>query len=288
MLNAVKMELYRMFKSRNFYTMGIILAAAVLFTTAMEEVAENTVEREAGEAAYEQEYGQEKLNEAPEDMHVGLSVEAAFKKGENITVDKMLFANIKAKFFALFMVIFAVNFSIADISSGYIKNIGGQISHRWNLVMAKAAALFVYTVFALMFCVIMQALANRIFFGYIAWEDKAVLAGYIMIQICLHFALVMICMMAALFFRSHAGSMIIAVFLCMNVQVIVYGFIDKLIAKAADTGFHIAEHTVTGKIALLPIDMTGRQSMYAVVTAAGFAAAAFLVSSLVFGKRDIV
>lgn len=285
MFNAVKMDLYRMFKSRNFYVMGIILAAAVLFSTAMEVVAEDTVEREAG---YEQEYEQEELNEAPEDMHMGLSVESVFKKGEKITVDKMLFANIRAKFFALFMVIFAVNFSIADINSGYIKNIGGQISHRWNLVMAKAAALFVYTVLSFLLCVIMQILTNRIFFGYIVWGDKAVLAGYIMTQMCLHFALVMICMMVTLLFRSHAGSMVIAIFLCMNVQIIVYGFIDKLIANVADTDFHIAEHTVTGKIALLPLDMSEKQSLYAVMTAAGFAVATFLISSLVFEKRDIV
>lgn len=283
MFNAIRMELYRMFKSRGFYVMGIIMAAAVFFTAYTErEWAKMMAEAEDGE------YGYETVIVDAESMTIGMNVETVTEPGEKITVGDMLFANMKAKFFALFMVIFAVDFSIADINSGYIKNIGGQVSHRWKLVVAKAAALLAYTVLCMVSFIILQVLANRVFFGYVHMGDGAVLARYMLTQAFLHFALLMICMAVTIFLRSRAVSMIIAVFLCMNVQVILYGFIDKLITKVMDKDFHVAEYTVTGKIELLPLDMTGKAGMGAIAVAAGFVVVMMAAGILDFEKRDIV
>lgn len=279
MFNAIGTELYRMFKSRGFYVMGIIIVAAVLFTA--------YTEREWEKKVAEGEYEYELTLDAESSVAMGMNVEAVTEPGEKITVGDMLFANMKAKFFALFMVIFAVNFSIADLSSGYIKNIGGQVSRRWNLIMAKAAALFIYTVLCMASFVVLQILANRIFFGYILMGDGAVLARYMLTQTFLHFALVIICMTVTMLLRSHAVSMIIAIFLCMNVQTILYGVIDKLLSNVMDKDFHIAEYTVTGKIALLPLDMTGKQSRGAIAVAAGFVVVMLAAGIFDFEKRDI-
>lgn len=46
----------------------------------------------------------------------------------------VFFSNAQGKFYALFLVIFAVMFATADIKSGYIKNIGGQVSQRGSLL----------------------------------------------------------------------------------------------------------------------------------------------------------
>lgn len=280
MFNAMGMELYRMFKSRGFYVMAVIIAAAVMFTAYTEKEWEKTVMEEGIE--YEQALPD------TESLSVGMSVEAVTKPGQKMTVQNMLFANIKAKFFALFMVIFAVNFSIADLSSGYIKNIGGQVSCRRNLIVAKTAALFVYTVLCMVSFLVLQVLANRIIFGYVLMGDGAVLARYMLTQAFLHFALLMICMTVTLFLRSHAASMIVAIFLCMNVQSILYDGMDRLLSNVTGKDFHMAEHVVTGKISLLPLDMTGKECRGAVAVAAGFVAVMLAAGILNFEKRDIV
>ena len=64
-----------------------------------------------------------------------------------VSVFDLFYGNIKGKFLALFMVIFAVLYSTADMTSGFIKNIAGQVRDRRGLVFAKGVSLFVYTVF---------------------------------------------------------------------------------------------------------------------------------------------
>ena len=62
---------------------------------------------------------------------------------------------------ALFLVIFTVLFSSADIGSGYIKNIGGQVRSRRNLIFSKASVLFVYTTVTMLLYFIIQILHSR-------------------------------------------------------------------------------------------------------------------------------
>ena len=46
MINCMKMDLYRMFRMKSFYVVGIILAAAVLFTTYRTVLAYNMITEE--------------------------------------------------------------------------------------------------------------------------------------------------------------------------------------------------------------------------------------------------
>ena len=82
-----------------------------------------------------------------------------------VTVFDIFFGNSQGKFYALFLVIFAVLFSTADISSGYIKNIGGQVQSRGALAISRAIALAVFTIMTLAGVFVFQAVANGIIFG---------------------------------------------------------------------------------------------------------------------------
>ena len=93
---------------------------------------------------------------------------------------------------ALFLVIFTVLFSSADIGSGYIKNIGGQVRSRRNLIFSKASVLFVYTTVTMLLYFIIQIIAQQMYFGYLEWGNGSELLRYFGIQILLHYALVLI------------------------------------------------------------------------------------------------
>ncbi len=63
-----------------------------------------------------------------ENINVGMMVTLPTEPGEKVTVYDIFFANSQGKFYALFFGDFCcVMFSTADIGSGYIKNIGGQV-----------------------------------------------------------------------------------------------------------------------------------------------------------------
>lgn len=140
MLNMLKMDLYRMFCTRSMYVIWIVMAVVIVATTAMVKMDFDAINAE--NPAQE-----EQLTEAgTEDVNVGINVELPTQRGESITVFDVFYANSMSRFYALFLVIFAVIFSTADINSGYIKNIGGQVKNRGSAYCLEGSCIgSVYT-----------------------------------------------------------------------------------------------------------------------------------------------
>ena len=131
MLNMIKMDLYRMFRTKSLYVIWIVLAVALLITTSLCKTDYDSLNEEDA-------VQQEQIAEpTAENMNVGMMVMLPTEPGEKVTVFDIFFANSQGKFYALFLVIFAVLFSTADISSGYIKNIGGQVGNRGSLIFSR-------------------------------------------------------------------------------------------------------------------------------------------------------
>ena len=228
MLNMIKMDLYRMFHTKALYVIWIVLAAAVFFTTYMSREDLQSIQRMAqentdpGETAGEEEQEEERIN-------MGMQVMIPTQPGEKVTLFDQIYANLQAKFAALFFLIFAVLYSAADIGSGYIKNIGGQVRERSSLILSRAAALLVYTVLSMALYVIFQAVCQKICFGYLIVGDTAQLWKYVGVQTVLHYALVLIAMALAVILKYNVISMTLSICLTMNVLVIFYSAIDKVI-----------------------------------------------------------
>lgn len=165
MINCMKMDLYRMFRMKSFYVVGIILAAAVLFTTYMSVLDYNMMKEEY---ANNPQVSEQEISSDGEAINLGMDVTIPTRPGEMVTVYDQVYANLHGKFIAMFMVIFAVLFSSADMSSGYIKNIGGQMKNRGTLILSKAFALFIYTVLAMLFYLIIQTAMQAVCFSGIS------------------------------------------------------------------------------------------------------------------------
>ena len=206
---------------------------------------------------------------------------------EPVTVFDMFFANTQAKFMALFLVIFAVMFSTADISSGYIKNIGGQVKNRGFLIASKTFALAVFTILSMAIFVVVQTVAVRIFFGRVMWGEPKDFLTYFGIQVLLHCALLILCMTIAILLRNNVVSMVIAVCLTMNVMSILYSAVDKIVQKAGIEDFQLIQYTLTGKISLLSMTPGVRECMEALGGAAVFGIVLAMLCGFVFEKRDI-
>ena len=266
MLNMIKMDLYRMVRTKSMYVVWIVMAAAIFFSTSMSKLDIDTMNKEA------EQQQTESIAETvePETINMGMSVFLPTQPGEKVTVFDQVYANLQAKFVALFLVIFTVLFSSADIGSGYIKNIGGQVRSRRNLIFSKASVLFVYTTVTMLLYFIIQIIAQQMYFGYLEWGNGSELLRY--------FAVVL---------NSNVFSMTIVICLCMNTMIVLYGVINHLIQKAGVENFQILKYTVTGKIALLSMSPTNKECLTAVVIAAAFGIVVTLLTGWVFRKRDI-
>ena len=266
MLNIIKMDLYRMFKTKSMYVIWIVLAAILLITTSLCKTDyELLTEKDAMK--------QEQVTEPTVDnINVGMMVTLPTEPGEKVTVYDIFFANSQGKLYALLLVIFTVLFSTVDISSGYIKNIGGQVR---NTVLTMAGAF------------LFQAAANGIVFGELEWGNTKAILSYFMTELALHYALVLICMAIAIILKNNVISMVIAVCLSMNVMTIVYGVINSAIQKIGIQNFQIYKYTITGKLSLLPMNPSGNECLAAFGVAIVFIVMMISVSSVVFQKRDI-
>lgn len=283
MWNAVKMDLLRMSKTKSMFVIWIIMSAVLLLTSYL--TAWDLKEMEKDDASSR--IAEEEIETEPETLNVGMSVMVPTQVGDKVTVLDMCYANMNAKAIALFMVIFAVLFSTADFGSGYIKNIGGQIMRRSHLIVSKAVALFVYTICTMVLMVLVQALSNLVFLGYVKMGEPGDFLKYMAVGALLHYALLLICMALAIVLRNNVVSIILVVCLCMNVMVIFYSAVDKALAKIGIENFNLVKYTVTGKLSLLSMSPTNAACAGAVATAIGFGAVMFAISCFTFSKRDL-
>lgn len=281
MLNIIKMDLYRMLKTKSMYVIWIVLAVILLITTSLCKTDyELLTEKDAMK--------QEQVTEPTVDnINVGMMVTLPTEPGEKVTVYDIFFANSQGKLYALLLVIFTVLFSTADISSGYIKNIGGQVRNRGTLILSRAIALAVFTVLTMAGAFLFQAAANGIFFGELEWGNTKAILSYFVTELALHYALVLICMAIAIILKNNVISMVIAVCLTMNVMTIVYGVINGAIQKIGIQNFQIYKYTITGKLSLLPMNPSGNECLAAFGVAIVFIVMMISVSSVAFQKRDI-
>lgn len=283
MLNMIRMELYRMFKTKSMYVIWLVLAVGILFTTGLSADEMKTYTMEEKQEMYEYATGQRES----ETVNLGMDVTVPTKPGDTVSVFDLFYGNIKGKFLALFMVIFAVLYSTADMTSGFIKNIAGQVRDRRGLVFAKGVSLFVYTVLTMLIFTGIQTISNALFFDELVFGPVKEFLQYAGIQTLLHFALLIIVMCIAIVLRNNVISMMLSVCLCMNVLVIFYSFLDNLIAKAHIKNFHVLEYTVTGNISFLETNVTAKMAVTALAVSIAFIIVMIEVCSTVFKKRDI-
>ena len=283
MLNMIRMELYRMFKTKSLYVIWLVLAAGILFTTGLSADEMKTYTMEEKQEMYEYATGQQKSDT----VNLGMDVTVPTKPGDTVSVFDLFYGNIKGKFLALFMVIFAVLYSTADMTSGFVKNIAGQVRDRRRLVFAKGVSLFVYTVLTMLIFTGIQTVSNALFFDEFVFGPVKEFLQYAGIQTLLHFAFLMIVMCIAIVLRNNVISMMLSVCLCMNVLVIFYSFLDNLIAKAHIKNFHVLEYTVTGNISFLETNVTAKMAVTALAVSIAFIIVMIAVCSTVFKKRDI-
>lgn len=270
-----------MFRTKSLYVIWIVLAVALLITTSLCKTDHDSLNEEDA-------VQQEQIAEpTAENMNMGMMVMLPTEPGEKVTVFDIFFANSQGKFYALFLVIFAVLFSTADISSGYIKNIGGQVGNRGSLIFSRSIALSVFTVLTMTGAFLFQAAANCIVFGELEWGNTKVILSYFVAELALHYALVLICMAIAIILKNNVISMVIAVCLTMNVMTIVYGVVNSAIQKIGIQNFQIYKYTITGKLSLLPMNPSGNECLAAFGVAMVFIVIMISVSSVVFQKRDI-
>jgi ABC-2 type transport system permease protein len=275
------MDFYRMLHTKSLYVIWLVLFGVTLLTTAFAKV-DYDMQNEA-ETVQEAASG----TDASKDIQIGIYATVPTDAGEKISLFDMFYSNVQSKALAVFFVIFAVLFSTADLNSGYIKNIGGQVRHKSMLVLSKAVVLFLYTFISMVIFTLMQLVSCLITFGYVKLGNAKEFLIYAVVELVLYYALMLICMTLSILIRNNVFSMIIVTCLCMNVTQLIYSGIDMLVKKMGVHDFSCIKYTITGKIALLSMTPDKKSCIAAIAVSAVFGAVMLVLGCVSFERRDI-
>lgn len=197
MMNALKMDLYRLFKTKSlyviwlFYTIITMMGIYILFGI--------------GDV----------------DSHITITV-------LNMMSDTSIFQ------LSLFIAIFTVLYTTADRKSGYIKNIAGQVPVRSSLILSKSICLLLYTILSFGWSIVVYTIALGLFVGDMKLGPVKDFLCFIGVQILLHYAMALIAMLVAVVITSDLVGMIIAVIIGAKMTEMFYGSINTLFGNDFD------------------------------------------------------
>ena len=296
MFNAIRMDVYRLFKTKSTYIILVIMIALSVMGTGLMSVMTEMTGAESQQVQTEQmsdnaDYAGEddQFNEDTEGAQSQLSVSVSeIDPDENDnSVLSFAMSDISGLQAGLFIIIFTVLFSMADINSGFIKSIGGQVKGRGVLIVSKIAAIAIFTAIVIIADFLTELIAVNIFFDDAVVGSASEIVRLLSSQFVLNFALAVLMMAIAIIIKNNVVSMIIGVCMCSGIFELIFMGINYLMDKIGFDDFDINNILITGKIQNVTIGADAADIGYALLTAAIYIAVSVLAVYNVFKHRDI-
>lgn len=296
MFNAIRMDVYRLFKTKSTYIILVIMIALSVMGTGLMSVMTEMTGAESQQVQTEQmsdnaDYAGEddQFNEDTEEAQSQLSVSVSeIDPDENDnSVLSFAMSDISGLQAGLFIIIFTVLFSMADINSGFIKSIGGQVKGRGVLIVSKMAAIAIFTAIVIIADFLTELIAVNIFFDDAVVGSASEIVRLLSSQFVLNFALAILMMAIAIIIKNNVVSMIIGVCMCSGIFELIFMGINYLMDKIGFSDFDINNILITGKIQNVTIGADASDIGYALLAAAIYIAVSVLAVYNVFKHRDI-
>lgn len=296
MFNAIRMDVYRLFKTKSTYIILVImLALSVMGTGLMSVMTEMTgaerqqvqTEQMSDNADYAGEDDQFNENTEGAQSQLSVSVSEIDPDENDNSVLSFAMSDISGLQAGLFIIIFTVLFSMADINSGFIKSIGGQVKGRGVLIVSKMAAIAIFTAIVIIADFLTELIAVNIFFDDAVVGSASEIVRLLSSQFVLNFALAILMMAIAIIIKNNVVSMIIGVCMCSGIFELIFMGINYLMDKIGFSDFDINNILITGKIQNVTIGADAADIGYALLTAAIYIAVSVLAVYNVFKHRDI-
>ena len=296
MFNAIRMDVYRLFKTKSTYIILVIMIALSVMGTGLMSVMTEMTEAEGQQVQTEQMSDNagyagddDQLYEDTEGAQSQFSVSVSESDPDENDNSVLSFAmsDISGLQAGLFIIIFTVLFSMADINSGFIKSIGGQVKGRGVLIVSKMVAIAIFTAIVIIADFLTQLIAVNMFFDDAVVGSASEIVRLLSSQFVLNFALAVLMMAIAMIIKNNVVSMIIGVCMCSGIFELIFMGINYLMDKIGFNDFDINNILITGKIQNVTIGADASDIGYALLTAAIYIAVSVFAVYNVFKHRDI-
>lgn len=273
MLKTLKMDLYRMFRSKSIYItllITYILVVVSIFSFKM------VMENEDLKSFYEQSM------EASDKINMGINAGMIYVDTPEVTLVDLFSANIAGASIAVIAVIFGIIFVCSEHNSGYIKNVISRKGYRIYFSLSKAICMGIYLLISLLGTAVLIAGTSSILLENYVFGDISAFASYFMTQYLLHFAILLLILLICNLTRNMAISMAIGICICSGMVALLTSLLDKL---KLDIVF--SDYLLTTNMRVLPttFDATIYTRAWSISVICGIL---FVVASIVILKRQDV
>ena len=243
MLNIIKMDLYKMFRSKNFYILNIALIVTVLSMALLIKFTLN-MDFEKGQQSnisYNSQLNDSSTNDSSiteEDYHA-LQAEAK----DSISVNEFMMFLYSEFLISMLVVIFLSLFVCSEWDSGFIKNLIPLKSSRISLIISKNITLSLFIIIQGMISFIASIISNLLVSGRVNIFDFKELMIYLGLQILLKLAFGSFIILISYLFRSKATSISVGILLSLKFHGLFLNVLDKVINISK---FNLSELSIIG------------------------------------------
>lgn len=281
MFNIIKMDLYKMFKMRSFYVVNIIamVSVAIMLLFVVVDADKTDLKGSNATTVYE---------DKDQNVKLGVDVDDSQLLGTEQNVLTIYSNFMSSGFYLFFSVIFTMIFALSENKNGYIKNIGGQVRHRWQLFVSKLTAIFIYIFMFDLILLVVQSVIWFIAKGNFGAGSFSEYITFIISQFLLQYVFVTVCTVIATITKSRVFSMTAAVCLSFGMGKLACMGIDAGIYKLLNREVSLEKYLITTKIGNMLPNMDMAQIRNIIVFAAVYFIVSVFVGIISVEKRDMV
>lgn len=185
------------------------------------------------------------------------------------------------------LVIFVAMFINAELNSGYIKNIMGDVPKKSNYVASKCIIYMIYSAFFILTGFLAAVIGAKIL-GYTEWGNIGKTLSYLGVMYLLNISFCFLMAFITILVRNSAASTSIGVIYTLLVASLIYTIINYLVGKIPGAEeFNIAEYTVYGNMSIISTSSTTGDFIRAIIVAVIVGALAIFGSIQLVKRRDV-
>jgi ABC-2 type transport system permease protein len=286
MLNIIKMELFRLLKSKSFYIIIIALTitgffSAYLLNERMQEVMEKG--------------GKIQLNRVvvsvPEGgrYFIGLNYNANYLIKEKITVFEEMSVMLSSAVVMILTGIFTVLFITVQKSCGFTRNIMSCIKKKRYLLYAQIITISIFVLVEFFVLFLSTELGSILFLDNFSYGMPLPGLQCVGLKFLLYIAFSMLLILVSAVFKNNIMPVIISIFLSLGIITAFIGCLGDIIAKKSGYNvFHyLDQYLVVRNIHVLAIHSFDEIHLTVLVTAVAAILVYSSVASVFIEKRDV-
>lgn len=289
MLNLIRMNTYRMLRTKSMLVVFLLLLLMSAFSTYMavhvEEI-EDQIQQEAAESNGSPLKIEVTQADEPIQSDFGISTGGTLIQNEGIQDFLPYFCmEISSGILLIFFTIAASLFISAEDKSGFVKNIAGQTTHKCYIYIAKIVPLCFYCIFCMIgyglvqFCVLKYECGSELKFGMDQFTTAVQVIG---IQLFLHLVFINGLGMLVTICKSTAVSITVGILCAFGFGSFVTNIINYVCYLKLDSWF------VYHNIKFLGIHTQPADLLHALGVGILFFIVYNLIGTVWFVKKDIV